>query len=238
MALSIRPTHDSLTIVLRGDFNPMIFSQHWFLHHKLIEMEECDAAKVKIIHQQVADIEFSWFNFTIQDDTFAIATQEKPFIRLCDLVASIFGTFLTHTPIRAIGLNRGVHYNSERIAARIALGRKLAPLYPWGKWGDEVANAALENTGGLQSLTMRQPLNDDRRRGFVQVKIEPSIRIPNNTGIFVEINDHYEVSKSEEAIGSAEKMTETLQKNFDKSMEKSEQIIDWLMQETKRGLQE
>lgn len=236
MPLSIRPTHDSLTIVLRGNFNPMIFSQHWFLHHELIEKEECDAAKVKIIHQQVADIEFSWFNFTIQDDSFSIATQEKPFIKLSDLVSRIFGIYLTHTPIRAVGINRSMHYNSDSVSARIALGRKLAPLLPWGNWGQEIENAEFENTGGLQSLTMRQLRNDDRQSGFVQVKVEPSVRIPNNTGIYVDVNDHYDISTPENSIGSAAKTVELLERNFEDSLDRSEQIIDWLMQLTKKDL--
>ena len=70
---------------------------------------------------------------------------------------------------------------------------------------------------------------DDRTGGFIQAKIEPSTRIGQGlTGIYMQVNDNYEVEKPDEVAGSQE-IVEILEDRFEHSLERSEWIIDQIM---------
>jgi hypothetical protein len=80
----------------------------------------------------------------------------------------------------------------------------------------------------MTSVGMRQQdVDDGRPKGFIQAKVEPSTKIPGHVGVFVEVNDHYEIS-SERTEGCDEIMN-LLDSNFDRSIERSEFIIDQVM---------
>ena len=83
--------------------------------------------------------------------------------------------------------------------------------------------------GGMTSLSMQQRTVDDRAEGFIQAKVSPSNRIGQGlTGIYMQVNDHYEVEKPDEVAGSQE-IVDKLEDRFEPSLERSEWIIDQIM---------
>jgi hypothetical protein len=83
--------------------------------------------------------------------------------------------------------------------------------------------------GGLLSLTLVQKDVEDRPAGWVQAKVEPSMRIGHGqTGIFMEVNDHYQLEDPSRATDAIE-IIEILRNKFDSSMQNSDRIIDQIM---------
>jgi hypothetical protein len=75
---------------------------------------------------------------------------------------------------------------------------------------------------------MRQGTLTDRAKGSINAKIEPSSRLPGPTGVYIEINDHYEVAERANAQDATE-LIDLLQQRFEASVQRSEWIIDQVM---------
>ena len=154
-------------------------------------------------------------------------TVQAPDVRVRDLVVRTFKEYLNHTPLKALGINRNVHFDVETLANRDRIGRILAPIEPWGAWGDEIGVDG--SHGGLTSITMSQ--NDPKNRpkgGRINVKVEPSTRIgEGRTGVFVNVNDHYECDANQQE--SAEMVIQMLEVCFDASVRRSNGLIDQVM---------
>lgn len=149
-------------------------------------------------------------------------------ILICDLVARLFTDLLPHVPMHQMGINRSVHFNVGP-EQRERIGLLLAPREPWGEWGKAVSSGVGLKHGGLQSLTLVERNVSDRPAGWVQTKLEPSSRIGQGaTGIYMEVNDHYELTDSSQTA-TPHAMMELLLKSFDASIRRSEDIIDQIM---------
>jgi hypothetical protein len=219
--------NSSYSIVFLGHFNPAIFSPLWFGTHSLFTDDEVNAAEISVIHPEIA--RFTAGGITIQVETSRfVATATSSAIQLHDLVARTFRDFLSHTPIRAMGINREVHFKLKSQEARIELGRKLAPLAPWGEWGDVLGQQPAELTSGMISLSMRQVKKLGSYGGHVQTTIQPSGLIPRPVGVFLQVNDHYEFSSAVEVTG-ADMILDILDAEFEKSLTQAEWIIDQVL---------
>lgn len=173
------------TIIAVGDLNPAIFQPAWFAAEGLITREEAQAAKVDMISAQAALFQVDWLNLQVLPDRFVAATEHEAFYRhLVDLVASTFSK-LIHTPIRALGINYSGHYRLESNAQWISVSDQLAPKNRW---------SGLLESPIMRSLTMGSPRMTGPK-GHLQIRVEPSVRITN--GVFVEMNNHYDVSHEE-----------------------------------------
>ena len=53
----------SLSIVLIGNFNPVIISPCWLASKGLIREIEAETARVDVIHSEVTKFELDWFSF-------------------------------------------------------------------------------------------------------------------------------------------------------------------------------
>ncbi|MFH1328469.1 MAG: hypothetical protein ABIH76_06495, partial [Candidatus Bathyarchaeota archaeon] len=159
---------------------------------------------------------------------FLAETTEPPFVRLSDLVYKTFREALIHTPISKLGINRRVHFSVGDEETRNTIGKKLAPQEAWGEWGSCIAGNNKKKRGGMVSITMKQMDLDDREIGYIQAKVEPSPLVKNGAGIYVEVNDHYEISKDDASDGAI-RITDILSKQFDDSIRRSEWIIDQIM---------
>ena len=77
------------------------------------------------------DLDANWsFKLRIVTDQFSAETSQAPHIRLCDLVLRVFKEHLHHTPLKALGINRSVHFRVGSFAERDRIGRTLAPVEP------------------------------------------------------------------------------------------------------------
>jgi len=225
--MRIQPELGSVSIVLIGNFNPAIFQPAWLAKHDLISSQAAETAQIGIVHPELTSfgIEGS-FTLQVERERFAIDRTIAPFIVISDMACKIFEELLPHTPIKKLGINRLIHFDAGSPEIRDRIGERLAPREPWGEWGTLVSSGEGRLHGGLRAITMIQNNVSDRPAGWIQAKLEPSLRIKGGrSGIFMEVNDHYEVSAAEDAG----EIIAILAANFDRSIRNSENIIDQIM---------
>ena len=226
MTLLIEPEVSGTTIVLRGNFNPSIFQPFWMAKQGLISDEAAAAADVSVIHPEISRFSIQpEFILDVQTERFAISRATAPLVVVADLCARIFGDVLPHTPISQMGINRSVHFSVGSGNERNRIGRLLAPTAPWGAWGKDLESDDPMKNGGLQSLAKINKKVGDRESGWVRVKLGPSESIKGNSGIVMEINDHYQFKDTTDALV----MMGILQKRFDASMAEAENLINQIM---------
>jgi hypothetical protein len=112
------------------------------------------------------------------------------------------------------------------VLERDRIGKLIAPQAPWGEWGTDFSSDDVTQLGGLQTMTMINKKASDRESGWIQARIEPSQAIAKGeSGIFMEINDHYQFKDTTDA----RVMMGLLQERFESSIAKSDNIIDQIM---------
>jgi hypothetical protein len=230
--MRIKPQVDHSVIVLVGRFNPAIFQPAWFALHKMLGEKEAETAKIQAILGEVSQFRVDQFEVLVLPERFSITSLDAHPEHIRDLVISCFGQSLPHTPVRAMGINRVVHFDTGAFEVRDRIGSRLAPKDAWGSWGREIEAARgepPEARGGLISIVMRQSLRPDGHKGYLQAKVEPSARVANNTGIFVDVNDHFEFSTPELGVPDASSAVAVLEGNWEASLQRSAMIIDQMM---------
>lgn len=223
--MRIAPEVDSVSVVLVGDLNPRIFRPDWFGAQGLLQPDQVEAAEIEVIHPELSKFSTDWLTVQVDKTRFIAKTDEAPHVRLADLVARTFLEFLSHTPIYMVGINRFVHFPVPGLAEMDAIGKTLAPHDAWGEWGPQIEGTP-EKHGGLRSLTMEQSNLTDRDKGFIRAKVEPSPLL--GMGVYVDVNDHYEVSLPEKAVGATD-AANIVSQNFESSTKRSAWIIDQVM---------
>ena len=224
--------HDA-SIVLVGHFNPTIFNPAWLALNGLISKEQVAASTITVIHPQITEFTADRFQFSVQPDRFSIRTAEEPFIAISDWVRVLFSETLGHTPINQAGINYTCHFAAPSERARFRLGRALAPIEPWGEWGEALGTEADigkggQAPGGLLTLAMHQPTVPGRAKGYRQVQLEPSVRediVNRSVGIFMAVNDHYEASENSQHDRTLSCVNWTTDE-FEQSINRSKSIIE------------
>lgn len=228
--MHIEPEISEISVVLVGNLNPRIFVPDWFARVGLFTAKEAEAAKIEVIHSEIALFRMEWLTVRVEQRRFIAETAVAPYPRLCDLVVRTFKECLPQTPIGRMGINRRVHFNVGSLEVRDRIGDQLAPREPWGDWGPLIGAGEGEEHGGLRSLVMEQREVDDRPKGHISATVQPSTKIgKGQTGIYMEINDHYEVEEADNVVG-CEDIIRMLEENFDASIKRSEWIIDQIME--------
>ena len=225
-------------IVLLGSFNPSIFHPSWFARQNLISPEEADAdnTKVEIMHKQITQFETEDFTMQITTDRFAAyAKPSTPGVLLRDLV---IGTFyiLEHTPVRAIGINRSMHFQLASEEEWHLLGDRLVPKDGWKKifaFDDpdgkpQAGEPSHKTRPGLLSLSIIGNREDQPDVKFT-FKIEPSARV-RPYGVYFETNEHYDAPNEAEGLSQ---LLATLTDRFEDAQQQAERdanlIIDWAL---------
>jgi hypothetical protein len=176
-----------------GSFNPRIFQPAWFAAEGLIRKAEADEATIEVIHPEVVSFHTELFHVQVVADRFAASTGNPSFYEpIRDLVVGTF-RILSHTPVYALGLNRDGHFRVDSAEAWHALGNRLVPKEPWDN---------LLEKPGMRSLTV-EGVRPDGRKGYIRVRVEPSVKVLPH-GVYVAVNDHYEVQDKAEALGCRE----------------------------------
>ena|SRR5277367_5276990 len=86
-----------------------------------------------------------------------------------------------------------------------------------GRMGLEDRSEPARTRGGFSSLMMRETWRDEPYRGYVQAKVEPSVQIAGNSGIFVEVNYHCQLIEVD-TVGGADKIVGFLSDRFASSI--------------------
>ena len=222
--MRITPEIEAVSIVLVGNFNPVIFTPAWFALHELLPERIAATAQLVLAHKAIVQFNAEWLRLEVTRDQFRAETVQAPHVRVRDLVIRVFREHLHHTPVRAFGINRKVHFLVKSYAARDALGKKLAPVEPWGDLGRELGLDG--EYGGLSSLRMTQSKPEGRPEGGrINITVEPSGSNwrHGRLGVYVACNDHYAIGGTEPS--AAGDSMELLKNRFEASLSRSEKII-------------
>ena len=209
---------EGISIVLVGSFNPGIFQPAWFAAQDLIRSEEADEAEIELVRPEISAFRLEWLHMQVLHERF-IATTDRTasFEVLRDFVVGTFSV-LEHTPVTKLGLNYDRHFEMKSEEAWHKLGRRLAPRSHWEQGLKEP---------GLRSMTM-QGVRPDELGGAIFVKVEPSVKV--KFGVYVSLNDHYELGQADEGLASAETATQLIQEHWDAFLERNEQICRTLFE--------
>ncbi len=202
-----------MSLVLRGLFNPAIYQPSWLASQNLLPMKEVEATQIEIIHPKVAAFSTDWLGVRIIDNRFQVLTEQaSEFERLRDLVSGIF-QILAHTPISALGVNQSFHFRLPSKETWHKVGHRLAPKEEWNK---------ILSNPGMRSLTIEEA-RQDGRKGYLRVQVQPSSRI--TFGVFVDINDHYQLEEGEPKPGTDEVLA-ILAKDYNNSIKRGVSIAE------------
>lgn len=177
---------DEVSVVLIGSFNPTIFHPSWLALNNLISREQADnAAITRIVYAEVTQFSAAYMSFEVLPQRFTVRCEGIYGDAVRDLVLKAFGEILPHTPVRQMGINRSYEVKCTSESARSQLGMKLAPLGPWGAWGEEIAKAMSGSIhGGMTRIQMLQLPRPDGLDGHIQADVHPNLT--DRTGVFLE----------------------------------------------------
>lgn len=222
-----QPEISACSIVLLGQFNPAIFHPAW-LEARGIEPEVASLDGDLLTHRDLASFSIDTRSYLVRTDRFQIETLAAPWVTILDITTKIFAEHLLYTPITGFGINRTVHFRLSSMSSRTRLGRVLAPIEPWGEYGHGMDTDDVAFTGGLQSLMMRQMSQWNGHTLETNVTVEPSVKITDNTGVYMHVNCHHFLADLPTGHGSEQAMT-LLTERFEKATEEAETIIEAMM---------
>lgn len=177
----LRIAVESAAVVIRGPFNPVVFSPSWFADAELVGSAELNDSEIEVISPEISSFRLGWLRFTATRDTLQLATEEvEELPRLRDATVGVLRT-LHHQPVSVLGINRETHTLVGSADALNHLGDRISPKDIWSDFLD---------TPGVRSVTM-WGARTDQWRGRINVRVEPSVVVP--MAAFVSVNDHYEL---------------------------------------------
>jgi hypothetical protein len=210
---------NSASIVLMGSFNPAIFQPEWFVRQNLLPAEEGEKAEVKVITPQVSEFRTERFIIQVTLDRFAALT--KPDANPAPLRDLVAGTFFTleHTPLKALGLNRDMHFALPSEDAWNQVGDKLVPKDVWKQ--------KLQGHVGMQSLVVQAGVpgfsDETQKEVRLSVRVDPSI--PVKFGVYFQVNEHHEAPK----IGASDYLMERIRTRWEGAYNYAAEIADYIL---------
>ena len=204
------------SIVLIGDFNPVIVQPFWLASKKLIKDKEAEDINVELIHNELNRFDLGWASIEITKKRFEIRTSNEPYFEpIRDLLLSIF-SILSETPIEVLGINHIFHFALPDKHRYYEFGNKLAPLNNW--------EGVLHDPRVLQfEITEQERM--DKLPGYLRVKVNPSDQ-KLQFGVSININDHYSLDQGES--GRKGELTNRLRDNWANSFKRADEIIEKL----------
>lgn len=174
---------DAAAVVVKGAFNPAIFSPSWLLARGLVGETESNDARIELISRELAAFSMDWLTIQVTLDGLQLSTESiDETERLRDVAIGILKS-LPHTPLAAMGLNRMVHYEAPDQATLHVIGDRLIPKQDWE------GIVRFPATKSVAVIGIRP--DDDRFGGTVSIQVEPSTALP--LGVYVAINDHFDL---------------------------------------------
>lgn len=200
-----KPQIEGISIVLLGEFNPPIFQPAWFALHDLIRPEEAESAKIDVIHPEVVSLTIGKIHLQVSRNRYYASTIDPSIYEILrDMTLGAF-RLLHHTPSDRIGMNWDLHFGLSSEETWHEVGNRIAPKEPW---------VGILEKPGMRTLTI-EGVRPDKYRGFIRMRIEPSTTL--HPGIFININDHYEIESHKPEQG-CDAIMNILNSNWDAFM--------------------
>lgn len=223
----VSTTSDHVSAVLIGSFNPSIFHPSWLALNNLISSEAFEAADLQVSHPDISRFDANFMSFDIQKTRISIRCEADKDGLVFDMVMSIFGNLLTHSPVSRVGINRTVDLLCGTEQKRDELGKRMAPQSAWGSWGEEIALGDGGLHGGMQRLVMRQIPRHDGRKGHFQADLQPLSS--SSDAIRLDFNSELVVDELEEVKGS-EKAVLLFEECWNDDLEKAKNISNEILE--------
>ncbi|THV61671.1 hypothetical protein EZV76_04880 [Flagellimonas alvinocaridis] len=192
-----KPDIYSLSIVLLGNFNPIIINPHWLELKGLIRASDKDQEGIiEVVHPEVSKFDLSFAKIQVTKDRFQLdCYNEAEFILCKDLVISIF-RYLAETPIRGIGINHTRHFKLKDVNEFKKFGHWLVPVEPW--------NDDLKEPGVLELKMVENENPDAKVRNTVIISPSGVVR---PLGVSFQLNYHIHFDRISDATvdGTIEK---------------------------------
>lgn len=226
--MRIEPEIGSVTVVLVGEFTPSILTPAWFALHGLLPPPVAETADLRVAKKEITVFQADWLLLHATTERLQVEALQAPhYVRVCDLVVRMFREQIPNCPIRGMGINRHVHFPVRGYDQYDRIGRKLAPVDPWGPLGETLG--LHQEHGGMTSLTMSQLKPDGRPMGGqINITVQPPVRIgEGRIGVYVGVNDHFDIdAESNRDAGNSMRI---LEREFEISLARSDQIVDHVM---------
>jgi hypothetical protein len=220
------PENKTVSVVLIGAFNPLMFQPNWFSTNDIISQSEIDAVLSNktnpcIITPNLAVFNTAQLHIQVQEDRFSVMGIKESFCMVKDVVKKTFER-LGALSITAMGINTSAHFRMPSISKYHEFGDRLSPKGIWKDFlGDNVSGD--DRTGGLVGMQMMNQKVD--KSGSFNVNIERSVRF--FPGIYINCNDHYQFDGNTDV----ETVMQKLEDNFDTSIKKSLEIQNSLFKD-------
>lgn len=215
---------DTVNLVIKGSFNPALFSPAWLRANGIIGDAEHENAEVEVITQDVAQFKCVWLSVTVTREALQFGTDRvEEFERVRDATVATL-ELLPHVPLAVMGINRSAHFEVGGVEAWHRLGDTLAPKEMW--------EGALQ-LAGMKSVTL-WGVRPDQHSGRVQVTVEPSSVV--KFGIFVSQNDHFDLVDVEKQPETRDEFFEVQSAPLDATLEKRVPALSILRHELSESL--
>lgn len=209
-----RPDIHGMSIVMVGSFNPAIFHSAWFTKFGLLPEEEGRDIQQQVILPDFAQFSLAWLQTQVTPERFQLSTSDpESFNLLRDLAIGTL-RILSHSPVRALGINRDQHHRVNSIRRWHEIGLTLAPAKFW--------RSTLIDSG-MKSLLV-EGRRDDGYAGYIHVRVEPSVHV--FPGMYIGVNDHYQLTEPSEEVVDAEQAVEVLETQWDAALQRVPALVD------------
>lgn len=176
---------ETFSIVVLGNFNPVIFQPLWFSNNNLLPLEETTAAEDVTIGRQIAFFRIGGMQIQVDPARMCLTTLESPLVPvLRDLTEGVL-LLLEHTPITSMGLNLDAIFRVETNEAWHEIGHRLVPKNEWSR---------IFSQPGMMGVQVRGT-RPDCTADAMNARVEPT---PPN-GIVLAMNQHYDLGKDEKS---------------------------------------
>lgn len=170
------------SIVIIGDFTPVLFQPYWLQSKNIIGELAAKTAKVDIISNEFSQFHIEgWLDFTVTRNKMQLKTRQNPYFQtMKDIVIQIL-SLIKNTPVIAIGLNYMYYLGLQNKRNYYKIGDQLASL---SRWDNLLKRPTLGN------MIIRGDI--DENRCITQIDIHPSEEeIKIDFGIAAHINNHF-----------------------------------------------
>ena len=221
--MRIEPEVSGVSVQLLGEFNPALFTPHWFAYNDLLPRELADSAELEASNGSMT-FTADWLAFKVDPERLAAATVQAPYSRVCDLLARAFREHLCrHTPLTALGINRDIIFRVGDRSDQDHIAATLAPVQAW----EAAQNGA---RAGVLSQTTIQVELEAGLSSRVSVQVEPyHIGPAGERSVLVSVQDYYDMQRTGADSAGCRRCIGLLARNFDSSLKRSDEIVDSVM---------
>ena len=214
----------TMSIVLLGNFSPLMFQPYWFLHSGVLDQQEFDSIERDnkdkcIISGTLTAFETNNFIVRVDANKMSFIAKREPFELLIDFIEKIYEN-LQGLYITKFGINFSFHISVENEKNLKLIGDLVAPKEIWGKVFDYSHDTDVKKSG-LATMTMKII----KESGYLNIKMEASNLIRN--ALFFDFNNHFEKEKDDPYLFSD--VIEIVKSNFKELSEEDSNIVESLL---------